>query len=84
MLLDVVNTKITNVKMRKLIGVNREIMEEALNSLNIGAKTLACCSKAMWDILLPIEEVAKSLAGNILTTKSVRLQTEYMGQSHST
>lgn len=33
----------------------------------------------MWDILLTTEDAVKSLAGNILTTKSVRLQTEYMG-----
>lgn len=55
-------------------------MEEALKSLNITAKVLARRSNAMWDILFPTEEAAKSLAGNILITKSVRLQSEYMGR----
>lgn len=32
----------------------------------------------MWDILLSTEEAAKSLAGCILTTQTVRLQTEYL------
>lgn len=66
---------------RKLIGVNRDIMEESIKSLNIGAKVLARRSRAMWDILLASEDAAKSLAGGggILTTKSVRLQTEDLG-----
>lgn len=34
----------------------------------------------MWDIMLPTEKAAKSLAGNLLITKSVKLQTKYMGQ----
>lgn len=33
----------------------------------------------MWDILLDSEESAKRLAGSILKTKMVRMQTEYMG-----
>lgn len=33
----------------------------------------------MWDILLASEEEAKSLAGSVLATKAVRLQTEYKG-----
>lgn len=50
---------------------------EAKKSLNIGSKVLVRRSNVMWDILL--QDVAKSLAGSILTAKSVRLQTEYMG-----
>lgn len=68
----------TDVKSSKCIIVNRESMEEALKSLNIGDKVLALQSNARWDILLQTEEAAKSLAGSILTTKSLRLQTEYM------
>lgn len=45
---------------------------------NITAKMLARRSNAMWDILLAAGEAGKALAGNILTTKSIRLQTEYM------
>lgn len=33
----------------------------------------------MWNILLATEKAAKELAGSILTTESVSLQTEYMG-----
>lgn len=33
----------------------------------------------MWDILLATEGEAKKLSGSILTTKSVRFQTEYIG-----
>lgn len=70
-LLETVNTKIislltTDIKSSKLIGVSREIMEDALKSLNIGTKVLACRSNAMWDILLQTEDVAKALAGSIL------------------
>lgn len=81
-LLDEVSTKpisllTTDVKSRKFIGVNRESMEEALKSLNVGVKVLAWRSNAKWDILLQIEEAAKSLAESIFKTKSLRLQTVY-------
>lgn len=83
-LLEAVNTKTipllaTNVKTHKLSAVNRDCREEALKILNIGAKVLARRSNAMWDILFATEDSAKALAGNILTTKSVRLQTECLG-----
>lgn len=54
-------------------------MKETLKSLQILAKVLARSSNAMWDILLTNEEEAKRLAGIVLTTRSVRLQTDYMG-----
>lgn len=57
-----------DVKTLKCIAVNRGMMEEALNSLNNGAKVLDRLSNAMWDILLATEEAAKVLAGNILTS----------------
>lgn len=53
-------------------------MEENLTALNIEAKVLARKSNAVWDILLATEEMAKTLVGSILTTKMLRLQTEYM------
>lgn len=45
-LLDSINTKsiallATDVKTRKLIGVDKEIIEEAINSLDIGASILS-------------------------------------------
>lgn len=58
---------------RKLIGTNRDIMEEDLKSFNIEIKVLAQLSNAMWDILFRTEEAAKSLTGSTLTTKTVRL-----------
>lgn len=54
-------------------------MEEAIKRLNIAVKILVRRSRAMWDILLASDDTAKSLVGNIMTTKSVRLQTEYLG-----
>lgn len=54
-------------------------MEEALKNLNIAPKVLARRSNAMWDILLGKEVEAKQLAGSVLSTTSIRLQTEYMG-----
>lgn len=33
----------------------------------------------MWDVLLATEVGAKGPAGNVLTTKALHLQTEYMG-----
>lgn len=49
----------TDVKTRKLVGVSRETIEEALTSLNIGASVLTKQSNTMSDILLASEEVAK-------------------------
>lgn len=65
----------TDMKTRKLIGVSRHTMEEAQKSLKIGPKMLAKQSNAM----LAIEEDVKQLTGNVLISKSVQLQTEYMG-----
>lgn len=54
-------------------------MEEALKSFQIVPKVLAKRSNVIWDILLVNVEEAKRLARSVLTTKTVRLQTEYMG-----
>lgn len=53
-------------------------MEEAFKTLNISPKILTRRSNAMWHILLTTEQEARQLAGSVLTTKNVRLQTEYM------
>lgn len=45
-----------DVNTKKFVAVTRHMMEEALN---IGAKVLDRRSKAMWDILLATEEIAK-------------------------
>lgn len=54
-------------------------MEKALKTLHISPKVLARRTNALWDILLPTEQQAKELAGNVLNAKNLRLQTEYMG-----
>lgn len=54
-------------------------MEEALKSLKMGPNILARMTNALWDIFLLTEDEAKMLAGSTLTTKSVRLQTKYLG-----
>lgn len=66
----------TDRKTRKFIAATREIMEESLKALHIEASVLARMSNAMCDILLSTEEVVLALVGNVLTIKSVRLQTE--------
>lgn len=68
-----------DVNMRTFIVVNREMMEEKLEALNIGARVLARRSNAMWEILLATEKAAKALTGGVHTTKTLRLQTGYMG-----
>lgn len=82
--LDAVYTKTisqlpTNANTRKLMGVSRETMEEALKSLKVGPKILARRSKTMCDILLITEQEARQLTGSIFTAKTVRFQTKYMG-----
>lgn len=54
-------------------------MEEALKALNITPKVLARRTNALWDILLPTKQQAKELAGSVLNTKNLHLQTEDMG-----
>lgn len=70
---------LTNKVTHWLIDVSRDTKEEALKSLQIIPKLLARWSNTIWDILMVNEEKAKKLVGSILTTKSIRLQTEYMG-----
>lgn len=54
-------------------------MEEVLKTLKINPKVLARRTNVIWDILLPTEQEAKQLAGSVLTTRNLRLQTEYIG-----
>lgn len=81
---DAVNTRTislltTDVKSRNLISVCRETMEEALKSLKTKTRILARWSRVMWDLLLTSEQEAKKLSGNVSTSKTLCLQTEYMG-----
>lgn len=82
--LDTVNTRticLLTIDMMscKFIGVSRETREEAIKSLNIGPKVLARRSNTMWEILLANKQEANQLAGSILMSKVVWLQTESMG-----
>lgn len=52
------------------------MLEKALKALNNGSKVLARKSNV---ILLATEESSQALASNVLTTKTLRLQTGYMG-----
>lgn len=70
----------SDVKTRRLIGVGREIMGEGLKSISINPKILTRMFNATWDILLATADEAKALIGSILTTKSVRMPTEYLAQ----
>lgn len=54
-------------------------MEEVLKTLKVNPKVLVRRTNAIWDILLPTVQDAKQMAGSVLTTKNLRLQTEYMG-----
>lgn len=60
------------------IGVGRETVEHVLKSLSVSQRIMAY-EYAIKDILLATSYEAKVLAGSIPTTKSVRLQTEYLG-----
>lgn len=60
----------TDVKSSKLIGVSRVVMDESLKRHNIGANVLDKRYNAM--------SQRRHLVTSILTTKSVRLQTECM------
>lgn len=72
----------TDAETWKWIAVNMEealkAMNEALKSLQIAVKILGRRSNSMWNILLAMEYAVKSLAWCMLTTKSVRLQTDYL------
>lgn len=71
---------LTNVvTTRCLKGVSGETMEEAVKSIQIKPKFHAKRSNTMWVITLPNEKEAEMLAGSVLMSKLVRLQSEYMG-----
>lgn len=70
-----------DVKTRKLIGVSREAIEEALKYFKIPkdfGKMIKCYLGHT-----SLEEEAKNLAGIILITNSLWLQTEYIGTRQS-
>lgn len=66
----------SDVKSWKLIGVSKEIIGDTLKSLNNVPKVLARRSNANLGYFLPTEQESKQLAGSVLATAAVRLQTE--------
>lgn len=69
----------SDIKTWKLIGVSREVMEDALKALQINPKMFERRTNALRDILLQTEDQAKKLASSVLNTNDLRLQTEYLG-----
>lgn len=54
-------------------------MDEAIKNLNIGAKVLPRRSRGMLDNLLASDYTEKLLAVSIMTTNSLRHQTDFLG-----
>ncbi len=71
---------VTDIKTKRLAGIKKETFEDLLKTANIPGKYFCRRSFATWDVLLPSEEVAKSLAGGNITTRFFRLQPEYRGK----
>ena len=71
---------VTDIKTKRLAGFKKETFEDLLKTANIPGKYFCRRSFATWDVLLPSEEVAKSLAGGNITTRFFRLQPEYRGK----
>ena len=71
---------VTDIKTKRLAGIKKETFEDLLKTANIPGKYFCRRSFATWDVLLPSEEVAKSLAGGNITTRFFRLQPEYQGK----
>ena len=61
-------------------GIKKETFEDLLKTANIPGKYFCRRSFATWDVLLPSEEVAKSLAGGNITTRFFQLKPEYRGK----
>ena len=71
---------VTDIKTKRLAGIKKETFEDLLKTASIPGKYFCRRSFATWDVLLPSEEVAKSLAGGNITTRFFRLQPEYRGK----
>ena len=76
----IVSFVITDIKSRRLAGIQKETFEDLLRAADIPAKYYCRHSFATWDVLLANEELAMKLAGGKITSKYFRLQPEYMGK----
>jgi len=69
----------TNATTRRLIGVRKEEMIDALIENNIPAKCIYQRSFGTWDVLLPTNEDAVRRSTKDVTFNNIRLQPEYLG-----
>ena len=70
---------IMDLRNKRLAGIRKDTFEELLKSADIPCRYFCRRSFAIWDVLLPSEELVKKLAGSNVTTKNFRLQPEYKG-----
>ena len=70
---------ITELKTRRLAGIKKETFEGLLKAAGIPAKYYCRRSFAIWDVLLPSQELAAKLSGESINSKYFRLQPEYEG-----
>ena len=73
---------VTDFKNRRLARIKKESFEEILRSARVPCRYFWRRSFAIWDVLLPSEDLAKKLAVGNISTKHNKLQPEYRGQRH--
>ena len=83
-LVEVVQPKIisfivTDLKTRRLAGIKKDTFEEQLKAAGIPVRYFCRKSFATSDVLLPLEDLAKKLAGSNISSKYYRLQLKYKG-----
>ena len=76
----IISFVVTDLKARRLASIKKETFEDLLKAAGIPAKYHCRRTFATGDVLVPSEELAAKLAGDIITFKYFRLQPEYMGR----
>ena len=62
---------------RSLAGLKKEIFKGLLKTAGVPSRYFCRRSFSIWDVLLPLEDLAKKLAVETITVKSYQLQPEY-------
>ena len=70
---------ISDLKTKRLVGLNKETFEELLRKAGIPCQYFCHKSFATWDVRLPSEEQAARAATGDIVTKHFRLQPGYKG-----
>ena len=70
---------ISDLRTRRLAGLKKETFEEFLKTAGVPCQYFCRWSFTMWDVLLLLEDLAKKLAGDTITTKFLQLWPEYKG-----